>query len=326
MRMPGRKFVRQALRPLSKALFPGAIVIGYHRVADSEWDPLGLTVKPDNFESQLDILKEQRDIVTVGELALRHAAGEPLERYAAVTFDDGYSDFADTVVPIIEAHAIPATVFVTTGAIGKSFWWDEVARLLTPNGQAAPTLQILHNGGREPWLFSDLDQSGKRATTAQFICHGMACADPHDIRSVIGELGAWSGASGSAEPGSGPMTGAELRSVARHPLVELGAHTVSHGCLALLEREAQETEIGQSKAALETLRGTAVSVFSYPNGSFSDTTRELVEELGFRCACASIEGAFSRRTDPYRIPRIWAPDAAGLKFRRWLGNWVAGTR
>jgi peptidoglycan/xylan/chitin deacetylase (PgdA/CDA1 family) len=325
MRLPGRKFVRRALRPLSKALFPGAIVIGYHRVADSEWDPLGLTVKPDNFAAQLDVLKKLRDIVTVGELALRHAAGEPLERYAAITFDDGYADFATAVVPAIEAHAVPATVFVTTGAIGKSFWWDEVARLLTPNGQAAPTLQILQNGGREPWLFSDLDQSGKRATTAQFICHSMACGNQDDIRSVIEQLRAWSGASGSAQPDCGPMSGAQLTSVARHPLVELGAHTVSHGCLALLERDAQRSEIGQSKAALETLRGTAVTVFSYPNGSFSDTTRELVEELGFRCACASIEGAFSRRTDPYRIPRIWAPDAAGLEFRR-LGNWVAGTR
>jgi peptidoglycan/xylan/chitin deacetylase (PgdA/CDA1 family) len=324
--MPGRKFVRQALRPLSKALFPGAIVIGYHRAANSEWDPLGLTVKPDNFEAQLDVLKKLRDVVTVGELALRHAGGESLERYAAVTFDDGYSDFADTVVPVIEAHAIPATVFVTTGCIDKNFWWDEVTRLLAPNGQPTPTLQIMQNGGRDPWLFSDLDQSGKRATTAQFICHSMACGNHDDIRSVIEQLRAWSGASGSAQPDCGPMTSAQLRSVARHPLVELGAHTVSHGCLALLERDAQQSEIGQSKAALETFRGSAVAVFSYPNGSFSDTTRELVEEMGFRCACASIEGAFNRRTDPYRIPRIWAPDAAGPAFRRWLGNWVAGTR
>jgi peptidoglycan/xylan/chitin deacetylase (PgdA/CDA1 family) len=321
MRIPGRKFVRRALRPISKALFPGAIVIGYHRVADSEWDPLGLTVKPANFESQLDILQDLRDVVTVGELALRHAAGEPLERYAALTFDDGYDDFADTVVPVIEARAVPATVFVTTGSIGQSFWWDEVARLLAPNGATARTLQVMPNDGCEPWLFSGLDQLEKRASTARFICHRLACRSQEEIRSVIGQLRAWNGASGTGQAGSAPMNSAQLESLAQHSLVELGAHTVSHGCLALLGHEAQRNEIAQSKAALEAFRGAAVTVFSYPNGSFSGTTRELVEELGFRCACTSIEGAFSRRTDPYRIPRIWAPDAAGPAFGRWLGNW-----
>jgi peptidoglycan/xylan/chitin deacetylase (PgdA/CDA1 family) len=326
MRVPGRKFARRILRPVSKALFPGAIIIGYHRVADSEWDPLGLAVSPGNFESQLDILMKLRDLVTVGELALRHAAGEPLERYAALTFDDGYDDFAETVLPIIESRAMPATVFVTTGFVERSFWWDEVASLLTPTGQPAPALEVLRNGGNGSWHFSDLDDPEKRAAAARTICESMACGKQDEIRHVVGQLRAWGSASGTAHPDSGPMSSAQLESLALHPLVELGAHTVSHGCLALLEPEAQRNEISQSKAALEALRGIAVTVFSYPNGSFSETTRDLVEALGFRCACTSIEGAFHRRTDPYRIPRIWAPDGAGPAFRRWLGNWIAETR
>lgn len=326
MRVPGRKLARKILRPVSRALFPGALIIGYHRIVNTEWDPLGLAVSPGNFESQLDMLTKLRELVTVGELALRRAAGEPLERYAALTFDDGYDDFAATVVPIIEARGIPATVFVTTGFVERSFWWDEVTSLLTPTGRSAPALEVHRTGAKKSWHFRQLDHAEGRAAAARAICDAMACGEKSEVRAVLKQIREWSGVSGTAGPNYGPMSREQLEALARHPLVELGAHTVAHGCLALLEPEAQHDEISQSKAALETLRETAVTVFSYPNGSFSRTTRDLVEALGFCCACTSIEGAFHRRADPFRMPRIWAPDAAGPTFRLWLGNWLTETR
>jgi peptidoglycan/xylan/chitin deacetylase (PgdA/CDA1 family) len=325
MRVPGRKFVRRALRPLSRSLFPGAVVLGYHRVASTDWDPLRLAVSPDHFASQVEVLKSSHQIVSLGELATRHAAGERLERYAVLTFDDGYRDFADTVLPIIATLDVPATVFVATGFTGRIFWWDEVAALLAPDGGAQTRLEISSEPDG-PWHFDGLDRHDQRTGTARAICNRLACSNETDIQSVIGQLRAWAGARRESRPDGAAMSRAQLQVLAAHPLVEIGAHTVSHGCLAQLAPEAQRAEIEQSKADLASLAGVAVSVFSYPNGSYSPETPNLVEQLGFSCACTSVEGAFSSRTDRYRIPRIWVPDAQAPEFRRWLGHWVNGVR
>ena len=325
MHVPGRKFVKRTLRPMSRALFPGAIVLGYHRVARPRWDPLLLAVEPERFADHLEIVAKNREIVSLGSLAARHVARERLDRFAVLTFDDGYRDFMDTVLPMIESRNVPATIFVATGFTGRAFWWDEVAALFASGEEDAATLEISPDAEKY-WRFSGLDQREQRAATVRTICNRLACANETQIRSAIAQLRAWAGRAQRPQLEGSAMSRNQLQALARHPLVELGAHTVSHGCLAQLAPEAQRAEIAQSKAYLESLTGVEVSVFSYPNGSYSEETPRLVETLGFACACTSMEEAFSSGKDRYRIPRVWAPNAPGPQFRRWLSNWANGIR
>jgi peptidoglycan/xylan/chitin deacetylase (PgdA/CDA1 family) len=284
---------------------------------------LGLTVSPRHFRAQVEALKEIRELVSLGRLAALQAAGEPLDRYAAITFDDGYDDFAQTVVPIIESLAIPATVFVATGFIGRTFWWDEIAASLAPSENMEERLAIGLNGDAQR-QYEGLGQPENRAAAAREICNGLACAADQDIRRIVEQLREW--APLAPGPAFGAMSRAELEALAGHPLAEIGAHTVSHGCLASLDEAGQRAEIERSKSSIETLPDVSATVFSYPNGSFSRTTPALVASLGFTCACTSREGIFHRRSDPFRVPRIWTPDVAGPAFGQWLGNWVAGVR
>lgn len=310
------------MRPLLRKLFPGAVVLGYHRVAELGWDPLQLAVSPKHFTAQLAALKSVRTVISLADLAARHAAGEKLERYAVVTFDDGYVDFAEAALPIATQAEVPVTVFVATGFTGRSFWWEEIAAMFAgPLRSSTPLLLRFHDGTAE---FGELDRQEGRAAAVRAICNRLACRDHGEIESILEQLRVAS--PDSAAVTGRPMLREELAAAARHPQAEIGAHTRSHGCLGRLAPQAQRQEIMGNKTDLEAICSTAVQVFSYPNGSLSASTPELVEALGFSCACMSMDGTFTARDDVYRIPRLWVPDVDGPQFRRWLGNWVAGAR
>jgi peptidoglycan/xylan/chitin deacetylase (PgdA/CDA1 family) len=93
-------------------------VLMYHSV--TETPPAStrrLSVHPDAFAHQLALLR-RRGCTTLpfGEFAAAVEARRPVpERSVVLTFDDGYADFYDTVLPLLQAHGFTATLFVTTG-------------------------------------------------------------------------------------------------------------------------------------------------------------------------------------------------------------------
>ena len=69
------------------------------------------------FADQLDvILRHAKPVRVSGRLDLA-----PGVRYAGVTFDDGFENFAEVALPELVKRKIPATVFVIADALGKSF-------------------------------------------------------------------------------------------------------------------------------------------------------------------------------------------------------------
>ena len=325
MRYPGRKMLRRVLRPLERRFFPGAIVLGYHRVADDSWDPLGLQVRPQHFTAQLAELQRLRKVISLRELMERKCAGDALDQFAVLTFDDGYSDFAETVVPVAGTAGVPITVFVPSGCTGHQFWWEELTALLAPEAPGASTLD-LRCGASKALRFSELDRPEARAAAVDAIGSRLSCAEGQEVDAVLEELRLWAGPNFTPSPAGVPMDAGTLAQVAQVPHVEIGGHTVSHCCLERLTTDEQRREIEQNKTDLENLCGVPVRVFSYPHGSLSARTPRLVQEVGYACACSSRDGTVVARTDPFRIPRIWVPDIPGPEFRGWLGNWISEAR
>jgi peptidoglycan/xylan/chitin deacetylase (PgdA/CDA1 family) len=97
-------------------------VFMYHSVrSDAPPETRRLSVHPDAFAEQLDVLRQQGcTTVTFAALGEALRTGRPLpERSVVLTFDDGYADFHEQALPLLDAHGFTATVFVTTG------WLDD---------------------------------------------------------------------------------------------------------------------------------------------------------------------------------------------------------
>ena len=117
---------RPALASLRALARRRSVNVAYHgvdevRPAD---DPENLCVAPARFRAQLDLLiRAGFEIVTVAELAERAEGGEPPPGLASLSFDDGLEDNHRVVLPILRELGVPATVYVTTGFIGRPNEW-----------------------------------------------------------------------------------------------------------------------------------------------------------------------------------------------------------
>jgi peptidoglycan/xylan/chitin deacetylase (PgdA/CDA1 family) len=96
-------------------------VLLYHAVTTTPGDAIApFTVRPDDFERQLDVVAGSgRRTMTFGalldaEAGPGEAAGVPSSP-VVITFDDGYADFAQAALPALRARSLPSTLFVTTG-------------------------------------------------------------------------------------------------------------------------------------------------------------------------------------------------------------------
>ncbi|WP_328908489.1 polysaccharide deacetylase family protein [Streptomyces sp. NBC_00234] len=95
-------------------------VFAYHSVArePASWiAPFSVT--PRTFAEQLDRIADAGvSVVPLRQLVAALRGCKPLpEQSAVLTFDDGFADFYWTVAPMLAERGLPATLYVTTGAV-----------------------------------------------------------------------------------------------------------------------------------------------------------------------------------------------------------------
>lgn len=293
-----RVWLGNAARAARAAISGSALVLMYHRVIATSDDPYGLAIDPATFDAQMTVLAEQYRVITARELCelVTHHRRIPA-RSVVVTFDDGYHDLLGNAKPILERHGVPATAFVSTGEIDTSRerWWDELA--------------FLEGDARDPdryALLRTLDAPAREAALD-------ALAAERDLTRPT-----------RAE--NRTLTAAEVVELARGGLVEIGAHTVSHGALGALAPELQRREIASGKAALEGMLGRAVTLFSYPFGgpdAVSGTTKAIVAESGFTGAFTTDFGLAFPWSARFAIPRCSMSALSAEEFSAQLDQWFA---
>ena len=121
-------------RPCPKA-WPRVLM--YHACHDTVPEGMKpeLCVRPARLEAQISLLKRQGyRFVTVSELVESPCH----ERTVALTFDDGYADFTETALPILERHRASATVFITKAGCAAPLLSEPQIRRLA----ASPLIEL----------------------------------------------------------------------------------------------------------------------------------------------------------------------------------------
>lgn len=100
------------------------VILMYHSISPDDDDPFDITVRPARFEKQLRWLRRTgRTGTSVGQLLAAQHTGDA-RRLVGLSFDDGYADFIDYALPLLQRYGCTATMFVPADQLGKANDWD----------------------------------------------------------------------------------------------------------------------------------------------------------------------------------------------------------
>lgn len=288
-------------------------VLAYHRVLPRSTEPGFdydielVSAWEEEFDWQMRYLSRNHEVITCRDLAQLLDAGRPVPRRAViVTFDDGYQDNHDVVLPILRRHGLPAVVFVATGYMDsrETYWYDllvhwmlrvETAELSLPGSG-----QRVRVGGSEE----------ERRRTAQNALKHLKVLPEGLRRQTLDSWRQLLGAHASDEFSglNGPMTWCQVKALADAG-IEIGSHSVTHPVLANVADDAQlERELVESKAEIEARTGQKVVSMAYPvggPGAYSDRVVDFVHRAGYRFGFTYESGVIDpQRMDVYRLRRL----------------------
>ena len=329
MRIPGWKQLTLSGRWLRSRCVHGALILGYHRITDYRSDPYSICVTPKNFADHLAIISKNARPIKLQSLVEALIDGRVPPRTVVITLDDGYADNLHIAKPLLARYEVPATVFITSGYLGREFWWDRLDRIL-PGPAMLPKqlsltiggivhrLQAASPGGRK-W---EQSAAAWRQRSLSWLYGLLQPMIEGERQEVMEQIRFWPGAVTHDDSPRILLSPDELRSLAQEALVEIGAHSVSHPNLASLPVPDQKAEIQGCKNKLEKILNRPVNSFAYPHGSLSDATVTAVRDAGYSCACTSSNDIVWSRSNCYQLPRFWPTDCNGASFARWLGRWL----
>lgn len=294
-------------------LFPSlrgsGVVFTLHRVRPHAPDAFApnrhLEVTPDFLERAILTLKNEgyRFLSTdaLRRELQRPSSGQPV---AVFTLDDGFRDNVDFALPVFERQGVPFTIFACRGFSERShtMWWETAAAMVG----LGRSLAIETDHG--PMHLACSRPSEKHAAFAKIAAMIAGC----DEALAVERLNAAAYAVGVdpyAIVAENIMDGGELRQAAAHPLLTLGAHTVSHRGLASLPDDAILDELNQSADYVASLTGKRPRAFAYPYGdqrSATDRTAAYAQWAGFELSFTTRPGTLTPASldTAHLVPRI----------------------
>ena len=335
--------LQDAKSRLLNRLLPHGLVLMYHRIAEPDLDPWGLSVSPRHFDEQLEVIHKHFHPLNMQELLRCLEKGRIPDRAIVVTFDDGYADNLYNAKPLLEKYNVPATIYLVTEALldQRSFWWDELEWILMQPGTLPASLELNLNGRRYSWQLGNARQysiqerqqdgqrrpwdatPGTRLAFFYLIWQHLQKLPRLERLEALDAIRIWAEINETYRREDRILTKEEAHTLGEGALIELGAHTMTHPSLKTLSTPEQKEEIVGSKVKLENLLGRQVTSFSYPHGEYSAQTIELVRRAGFETATTTNFRCVRRQTDRFQLPRFQVNNWNGKEFLGQLAKWYA---
>jgi len=135
------------------------------------------------------------------------------------------------------------------------------------------------------------------------------------IADALGKIPIWMSAQADAQSQPRLMTVQEIKRLSPD-LVVIGAHTLTHPNLLLLDEMEANREIHESRVRLENILNRDVKLFSFPYGAFNERLIDLCREAGYERVFTTLPYPALSEPGEFVTGRVWAePTDWPLEFR-----------
>ena len=276
-------------------------ILTFHRIhpdRDPLWDP----IDPLLFRKLLRYVQKNYTVLPLEELCL--SAPRTPKRPLAITFDDGYRDYIDYALPILDEFKFHSSMYVVTDCVEKGVpTWTYVFDYLFTNtsrlkideadyGPFCKNFRVFQWAGKH-------EQMAYAGRFKQFLKKA-----PAAVRKIVLQHLAASFTDVEVPQGL-MMTWDDLRSLKGANLA-LGSHTVTHPPLATIEDKTElQNEIAGSRQVMAEKLGEAPLTISYPVGSYNQTVKDLSQAAGYQIGLAVDHILYNNQSRHlFAVPRI----------------------
>lgn len=294
------------------------LVVMYHYVRDSASTPFPdiRALAPALFEQQLAWLQREYQLIALADLEAALDGGRRLPtRAALLTFDDGFVDHYDVVLPLLRERGLSGVFFLSQDACGESPRLLPVHKthfLLARLGAEAfnravlaecRAMHALPNGGPGVFGPDQWEEADDRA-----IKHLINYELPFDEADrVLEQLFAAHIGDSASFARRLYLSAPQMQAMAEAGMT-LGYHTRSHRMLSRLPAAEQEHELRSGVAWIGALTGQARVPFCYPWGGPQTYTRDTVRilaEAGYSLAFNTVRRKLAVGLDGrFELPRF----------------------
>jgi peptidoglycan/xylan/chitin deacetylase (PgdA/CDA1 family) len=272
-------------------------ILAYHRVMDElpedfPFDEDVVSCTSAEFEREMTFVRKHFDVISFEDL---DKGVELYRNPLIITFDDGYKDNHDVVLPILRRHGFPATFFITTGYVGTCElpWWDDINYMIKHCNHGALTLKAVLD---ETLPLRSLLE---RKAVISRLLKAAKLASKSRLAALMQELRTCCGKTPPEAAGNLFMNWDDVKDLVDKGM-EIGSHAVSHSVLSRIEAvDDLRKELIDSRNELEKHISQPVTTLAYPVGglaSISDQVVQLAREAGYRHACLYENGVNPRES------------------------------
>lgn len=229
-------------------------------------------ISTQEFERQLIYFKKHFHLLRLDEYF--EGAKDENKLSLSLTFDDGYLNNLNVVLPLLEKYQIPAAFFITTiRETEYSYLWADLLDLHWHTGPKSILFSNLtyrkkRNGywseqGSLKALLKSSDWNLKKSFCDFVLANNQFIIEKHLF------------------PYFQLMNEEEIQQLSSSPLVTIGSHGLYHNCMAEVPRNEAKIALEKSKHYLEKLSKREIEYFAYPDGSYNAELIQLAKDVGY---------------------------------------------
>ena len=279
-------------------------VLNYHQFVPAQASSF-LEVSHNSLRGQLDHLRKIAHLVPIARTLKKFSAGYQHSHHLpmiSLTVDDGHRSLLD-VLPIFEEFSTPLTVFLPIGLIIGEDADDGCQsfllryRCLTPESNLIPELKINRYAAFSKIISASTNSLRKWLCQIEEDCSS-GYRWPNELLSLD-----------------------DVQTLAKHPLVTICSHSMSHLRLSVLPEFLMEWEIEKSIGRIRQFGGDT-SLFAYPYGvpgTYNRLTNSILRKSGISFAFSSISFPTLMDRSSFVFGRSFVLDSCDGDYVRGLG-------